>query len=174
MIPFCFVIFQMVVGLVRPQAGKSLVWSRWLRHRILHFKYMHLVCEIDETQKLSAATGIIPMSPYAGYRPNNVWSEWLGAYENSRVRRRTSCGCRGPHDKGSGDASQEAGAVRLVLGISDHEFPVGSSWVVTRPIPCVMVGSWIMTSLSLRRMARARRPVTVTSQQWRHLAIQRG
>ena len=61
MIPFCFVVFQMVVGLVRPQAGKSLVWSRWFRHRILHFKYMHLVCEIDETQKLSAATGIIPV-----------------------------------------------------------------------------------------------------------------
>ena len=32
----------------------------------------------------------------------------------------------------------------------------------------------MMTSLSLRRMARARRPVTATPQQWRHLAKQRG
>ena len=40
-----------------------LVWSRWFRHRILHFKHMHLVCDIAEHQKLSAATSIIPDVP---------------------------------------------------------------------------------------------------------------
>ena len=57
---------------------------------------------------------------------NHLWMWWTGR-------------------QGSGDASQEAGAVRLVLGVSDHEFPGGSSWVVTRPIPRVTVGSWMTT-----------------------------
>ena len=68
----------------------SFVWPHRFRHRILHFKYMHPVREIVETQKLSAATGIIhgltsgfmstiipvvsscPGAP--GYKLNNVLS----------------------------------------------------------------------------------------------------
>ena len=44
------------------------------------------------------------------------WSEKLGS---SRVRRRTSRGCRGLNHEESGDASEEPGFAWLMLGISD-------------------------------------------------------
>ena len=37
----------------------SLVWPHRFRHRILHFKHVHPMRQIAETQKLSAATGTI-------------------------------------------------------------------------------------------------------------------
>ena len=37
----------------------SLVWPHRFRHRILHFKHVHPMRQIAETQKLSAATGVI-------------------------------------------------------------------------------------------------------------------
>ena len=66
----------------------SLVWPHRFRYRILHFKYMHPVREIAETQKLSARYHLRPyfgiyvnhdprrefVSRYAGYKPSNMLS----------------------------------------------------------------------------------------------------
>ena len=57
--------------------AESLVWPHRFRHRILHFKYVHPVCQIAETQKLSAATGTL------GFQHSNVLSglKHLGTHE---------------------------------------------------------------------------------------------
>ena len=49
-----------VVNMCFVHSAGSLVWPHWFRHRTLHFMSIHPVCEIAETQKLSAATGCIP------------------------------------------------------------------------------------------------------------------
>ena len=62
------------------------------------------------------------VSPYAGYKPNDVWSG-LEHLRTDEYVGGTSSGCRGLDDKGSGDASEETGAAWSVLSVFDHGFP---------------------------------------------------
>ena len=57
------------------------------------------------------------MSWYAGYKPNNVWS----GLEHLRTHEYVGEPLADAEDwrKGSGDASEEPGAVWLVLGVFD-------------------------------------------------------
>ena len=81
----------------------SLVWPHRFRHRILHFKYVHPMRQIAETQKLSAATGAF------GYKHSNV----LSGLQHLRTHEYDG---QPPVDvvdwlDESGDASEELGAV---------------------------------------------------------------
>ena len=88
------------------------------------------------------------------------------------------CRCRGLNDKGSGDASEESGAVWLLLGVFEHEFirrclvhrrRLIAAFV--RVVDCITVDSGCSgglvdsSSLSLGRMTRVQTPVAVTPQQ---------